>query len=59
MAVDLNGIELTQWEDNPNVNRQIAERIESAIWQSSPFEPLIGKGQKTDSNNLQKTINIY
>ena len=45
MAVDLNGIELTQWEDNPNVNRQIAERIESAIWQSSPFEPLIGKGQ--------------
>ncbi|TLD83948.1 DUF4043 family protein [Helicobacter sp. MIT 11-5569] len=45
MAVDLNGIELTQWENNPNVNREIAKRIESSIWQQSAFEPLIGRSQ--------------
>lgn len=45
MAIDLNGIKLEKWKDDPNVSVQISERIENALWQESPFESLIGSGQ--------------
>lgn len=45
MAVDLNGVKLEKWKDDPNVSIEISKRIESALWQDSVFEPLIGSGQ--------------
>ena len=45
MAIDLNGIKLEKWKNDPNVSVEISKRIESALWQESYFESLIGSGQ--------------
>lgn len=45
MAVDLNGIKLEQWSEDPNVANEIGKAIEKAVWQDSPFEPLMGAGE--------------
>ena len=45
MSVDLNGIKLNEWRDNPNVSVQIAERIEKSVWEESLWDTLIGTGE--------------
>ena len=48
MSVDLNGIKLNEWRDNPNVSVQIAERIEKSVWEESLWDTLIGTGENRD-----------
>lgn len=63
MSVDLNGIKLNEWRDNPNVAIQIADRIEKSVWEESNWDTLIGTGEnrglRVFKNNGEKALSPY